>query len=160
MTLETSRKWLVGIWGVGFVIPLLLIFIQDINGKYGDKGSETLGWLTSLTLPTILLMIGVMVTNPSPTADRKTIEDKPHEELTDEEKKELEDSKNNEAKEKFVFKLAVGISVVYLFIINMFFFYEPLTTSTPHELMGKYKIYLALFDSALSLVIGSFFARK
>lgn len=160
MTLEASRKWLVGIWGVGFLVPLLLFFIQDINGKYGDKSGETLGWLTSLTLPTILLMIGVIVTNPSPTADRKKIEEKPADQLTDEEKKHLEDAENNEAKEKFVFKLAVGISVVYLFIINMFFFYEPFTTSTPHELMGKYKIYLALFDSALSLVIGAFFGRK
>ena len=72
MTLESRRKWLVGIWGIGFIIPFILILLQDLNGKYGAKDNEVLGWLTTLTLPTILLMIGVIVANPTPSADRKS----------------------------------------------------------------------------------------
>ena len=60
----------------------------------------------------------------------------------------------------FIFKLAVGVSIVYLLIINLVFFYEPFAISKPQELMRDNKIYLAVFDSILSLLIGYFFGKK
>ena len=160
MTLEACRKWLVGIWGVGFIIPFILILLQDLNGKYGPKDNEVLGWLTTLTLPTILLMLGVIVANPTPSADRKKTRRKKalKEEAEDEDAEEAE--KSNAVHELFIFKLAVGVSIVYLLIINLVFFYEPFALSKPQELMRNNKIYLAVFDSILSLLIGYFFGKR
>lgn len=150
MNLISQRKWLISIWGIGFLIPLLLIFIQGLSGKYGGTKeiSEVVGWLTALTLPTILLMIGVMVGNP-PTVDVET--------KTEEEKKKLKEKLDYE---KAVFTWAVVGSLAYLFVINFVFWVEPLISSRPKEITGTSKIFLAIFDSMLSILIGYFFGKK
>jgi hypothetical protein len=161
MTLESCRRSLIGLWGLGFLIPFVLIMIQAGTGKYGGKFAEVLGWLTSLTLPTILLMIGVMVANPAGdiSADKKD---------------EMERAGENPpegtagggstisktAQETFVFRVAVSVSLVYLIITNLVFFIEPYSSARPQELMRDYKVFLAAFDAILSLLIGYFFGKK
>jgi hypothetical protein len=157
MTLENCRKSLIGIWGLGFLIPCLLIFAQAVGGKYGGKFAEVLGWLTALTLPTILLMIGVMVANPAGAVS----EDK----KTENEKNALEHpaavtDKAITGHESFIFRLAVTVSLIYFLIINLVFFIEPFSALKPQDLMRDYKIFLAGFDSLISLLIGYFFGKK
>ncbi|MDQ3179537.1 MAG: hypothetical protein M3Q33_03355 [Acidobacteriota bacterium] len=161
MTLDSYRKWLIGIWSAGFVIPFILILFQFGSGKYGEKFTEVFGWLTALTLPTILLMIGVIIASPATDADkRETAEDKPYKEKTEAEKSAEQASSNKAAHENFIFKLAVGVSVLYLLIVNFVFFLEPFANSKPQELMRDSKIFLAVFDSIISLLIGYFFGKK
>ncbi len=146
MTLIRMKKWLVTVWGIAFLVPLVLVIFQDlIYSKYGTRGSEVLGWLTALTLPTILLMVGAIVGGPS---------EEPEEEESDETKARREHN-------SMVFKWAMSISVVYLLIINGVFWIEPLsTTMKPLVFMGKIKIYLAVFDSLLAILLGYFFGKK
>ena len=143
--LNTYRKWLLGVWIVGFIIPFFLILLQTGSGKYGDKFGEVLGWLTTLTLSTILLMVGVMVSNP--ISEKAAGAD------------QTDEAQKKEKHEKFVFQIAVGASVVYLLIINLTFFAEPLVSNKPQELMRDSKIYLAVLDSLISLLIGYFFGK-
>lgn len=161
MNLESYRKWLVAIWGTGFLFPFLLIVIQFGNGKYGGKFAEALGWLTALTLPTILLMIGVMVANPV-FGDVKV---HAQSQRPDSEKSEAELREEREAilkadHETFIFRLAVGVSLVYLLIVNLVFLLEPFSDAKPQDLMRDSKIFLAVFDSVISLLIGYFFGKK
>lgn len=159
MTLVDYRQRLIIIWCVGFGIPFVLLFLQFFGGKYGfDKGLEALGWLTSLTLSTILLMFGVMVSNPVMPEDPD--DPRPDEELTDDEKKLRREKTAKKAHEKSVFQFAAGVSVLYLLIINAVFFLEPLTSDRPQEMMRYYKVFLAAFDSLLSLLLGYFFGKK
>jgi hypothetical protein len=157
MKLEFYRKCLVLIWGVGFLIPFILIMIQFGGGKYGGKIIEVLGWLTSLTLPTILMMIGIIVANPITNTADEEISD---EEKTDEEKELAQKALAKAAHEKFVFNWAVGVSAAYLLIISLVFFFEPFSTTTPQELMRNSKIFLAVPDSLISLLIGYFFGKQ
>ena len=154
MGLDSYRKWLIGIWGAGFIIPFFLVLIQFGSGKYGAKSTEAVGWLTSLTLPTILLMIGVMVANPVTASRNQPPED------VDAKNANLVEIAAASAHEKFVFWLAVGVSVVYLLIVNFVFFLEPFSHSKPADLMRESKIFLAVFDSIISLLIGYFFGKK
>lgn len=156
MLLDIYRKRLLLIWCIGFLVPFTLILFQFGNGKYGAKSTEVLGWLTSLTLATILLMVGVMVSNPVTPEE----EEKPESEMNEEDKKKKREKEAKASHEKFVFNFAVGVSVIYLLIINMVFFLEPLVSAKPQALMGQYKIYLAVFDSLISLLIGYFFGKK
>ncbi len=159
MTLVDYRKRLIFIWCVGFGIPFVLLFTQFFGGKYGfEKGLEALGWLTSLTLSTILLMFGVMVSNP--VAPEDPDDPRPDAELTEEEKKKRRDKAAKSAHEKSVFQLAAGVSILYLLIINAVFFLEPLTSDRPQEMMRYYKVFLAACDSLLSLLLGYFFGKK
>jgi len=148
--LDYYRKWLIGLWSAGFLIPFVLILFQFGSGKYGEKSSEALGWLTALTLSTILLMIGVMVSNPAPAAVAEG----------DEDQSAAEAARIKAAHEKFIFKLAVGVSLLYLLIVNLVFFVEPLVGAKPQALMRESKIYLAVFDSIISLLIGYFFGKR
>jgi uncharacterized protein YqhQ len=159
MSLEAYRKWLIGIWGAGFLIPFILILIQFANGKYGGKFAEALGWLTALTLPTILLMIGVMVANPSSVL-QKSSDPTPDREKTDAELTLEREAAQKAAHETFIFRLAVGVSIVYLLIVNFVFFLEPFAYAKPQDLMRDSKIFLAVFDSIISLLIGYFFGKK
>jgi quinol-cytochrome oxidoreductase complex cytochrome b subunit len=155
MSLETYRKWLIGMWGAGFLIPFALILVQYGGGKYGGKFTEALGWLTALTLPTILLMIGVMVANPSTSSGKR----KPV--PGEDERTEAEILADREAAHAtFIFRLAAGVSIVYLLIVNFVFFLEPFVIQSPQELMRESKIVLAAFDSFISLLIGYFFGKR
>jgi hypothetical protein len=158
MNLDSYRKWLIGTWAVGFVIPFILVIVQFGSGKYGSKFSEPIGWLTSLTLPTILLMIGVMVGNP--IGSGRADENVPAGEggSVQGEIQTALDAKR--AHERFIFNLALGASVIYLLIVNFVFFLEPFTNSKPQELMRDSKIFLAVFDSVISLLIGYFFGKR
>lgn len=157
MSLETYRKWLIGVWGAGFLIPFTLILIQYGSGKYGAKFTEVLGWLTALTLPTILLMIGVMVANPATSFGKRSRSSSP----PDEELTESEIAVEREAAHAtFIFRLAIGVSIVYLLIVNFVFFLEPFISRSPQALMRESKIILAAFDSFISLLIGYFFGKR
>ena len=156
--LSVYRKRLIALWASGFIIPFILIVFQFGNGKYGPKFAEAFGWLSALTLPTILLMIGVMVANPSTMPLLPTSEN-PNE--TDEKAKEVaNEARNKEAHERFIFMLAMGVSLLYLVIVNLVFFLEPFASSKPQELMRDSKIFLAVFDSLISLLIGYFFGKR
>ena len=155
--LETYRKWLISIWSAGFLIPFVLILIQYGYGKYGGKTTETLGWLTALTLPTILLMFGVMVANPTAAETKDDAEKK---KTPEEIEAENRAAASKLAHEKFIFKFAVGVSIIYLLIINLSFFAEPLLSAKPQDLMRESKVYLAIFDSIISLLIGYFFGKR
>jgi hypothetical protein len=155
MSLETYRKWLIALWGAGFLIPFTLILIQYGSGKYGGKFTEALGWLTALTLPTILLMIGVMVANPATSSGKRKRS------RADDVRTEAEVIADREAAHvTFIFRLAVGVSIVYLLIVNFVFFLEPFVSRSPQELMRESKIILAAFDSFISLLIGYFFGKR
>jgi hypothetical protein len=157
--LDSYRKKLIAIWCSGFLIPFVLILLQYFNGKYGDKFAEVLGWLTALTLSTILLMIGVMVSNPVRERDSNFL-NAPDDALTEDEKEVRIALLAKDKHEKFVFQMAAGASIIYLLIINMTFFVEPLVTSKPQELMRDSKIWLAILDSFISLLIGYFFGKR
>ena len=118
--LDTYRKRLMCIWCVGFVIPFLLILIQYFSGKYGDKFGEVLGWLTALTLSTILLMVGVMVSNPVDVRNTALL-DTADDSLSSEERASKAALLAKEKHEKFVFMMASGASIIYLLIINITF---------------------------------------
>jgi hypothetical protein len=157
MKLDFYRKWLIAIWSVGFLVPFVLILFQYGGGKYGGKLTEVLGWLTSLTLSTILMMIGILVANPTATSQK---EEKPEAEMTEEEKEANRIAVAKANHERFVFLLAVSCSVVYLLIISLVFFFEPYSKNTPQELMRNSKIFLAVPDSLISLLIGYFFGKQ
>lgn len=157
MELTTYRRKLLLIWCIGFAVPFFLFMFQFGFGKYGTKASEVLGWLTSLIVPTILLMLGVMTSNPVVNVEHP---DKPESELTEKEKEEIEKQRAKEEEDRFYFKLTVSLSIFYLLIVTGFFVLEPMFSKKPQELMRDSKILLAVFDSGITLLIGYFFGKK
>jgi hypothetical protein len=159
MTLEACRKWLLGIWGFGFIVPFTLIVVQSAAGKYGMKFDHVLGWLTSLTLPTILLMIGVMVANPAgaKSQDKQNEVDRA---VAGGDTEAHKDEASKTGQEAFVFNLTAGVSIFYLLIVSLVFLGEPYLPFKLTDLMGRTKIFLAVFDAFISLLIGYFFGKK
>lgn len=157
--LDSYRKKLLAIWGIGFIIPFLLIFLQYFDGKYGDKFSETLGWLTALTLSTMTLMFGVMLSNPVNERD-ETLLATPDDQLNEQKKAAKAEIVKKDSHEKFVYQVVAAFSIVYLLIINLVLFVEPLVSAKPQDLMRDSKIWLAVIDSLLSIGIGFFFGKR
>ena len=59
MKMEDCKNRLLAIWGIGFGLLFLLLLLQTFFGKYGSKYEEVTGWFFPLTVPTLMLMVGV-----------------------------------------------------------------------------------------------------
>jgi hypothetical protein len=103
MKMEKCRNRLLQIWGGSFLFLFLLLFVQTLFGKYGDKYSEIFGWLIPLTVPTLSLMVGVMVADKKGDADPKNID-----------------------ADMTIYRIAKWFSCVYFSIIGLAFLIEPL----------------------------------
>jgi hypothetical protein len=137
MTLEKCRNRLIAIWGGSFLFLVLLLFVQTIFGKYGEKNSEVFGWLIPLTVPTLSLMLGVLVADKQAGTASQGVKADPT-----------------------IYQIAKWLSVVYFSIIGLAFLVEPLVPYSPLDLMSMSKPFLGLFDGLITGVIAFFFVKK
>lgn len=148
MKMEDCRNRLLGIWGIGFGLLFFLLLLQTFFLKYGTKYDEVTGWFFPLTVPTLMLMVGVTL------AERRN-ETKRHAKIG----KAKKESGEIEADSK-IFKIAQYGSIFYLLLIFSVFFIEPLVPRGPLELMKDTKPFLSVLDGLVTAVIGYFFVKK
>jgi len=58
--MEKVRWRLAKLWFIGGGAIFLILVIQSILGKYGDRVQETFSWFVPTIVPTLALMIGVL----------------------------------------------------------------------------------------------------
>lgn len=131
-----SQIWLTSVWGFGFSLIALLIIVQSTAGKYENKMSEAWGWFISLVLPNLSLMLTILFAQPKNEQSAKI------------------------TVPVFYYRIAVAFSLGYLSIILIVILGAPLTTKSTIELMNDSKIFLATFQTLLSIILGLFFIKK
>ncbi len=136
ISLKNSQRYLATVWILGASIPFVIVLIQTMFGKYGLKGGEAWGWLSSNILSTLLLIITVVVADA------------------------LKQDQEVQTVDKFVFNLTIFLSIVYLASLSLPLLIQPFLEIEPLELIKQSSLWLTPLQGLLSITLGVFFVQK
>lgn len=136
ISVRTCKKRLASLWlSVGLALFILLV-LQSTLGKFGTRIEEAWAWFLPTIMPTLSLIIGVLVLDVSSTRQRD---------------KQID---------RFLFWLAFGLSSIYLALVMLVPLMQPLTGSSPFELMKRSNFWLGPLQGLVAAVLGAFFVKS
>jgi hypothetical protein len=137
MTLRRGRIVLAVVWGIGFIIPMLILAIQTYVGTvYHGKESEAWNWFAPNIVPTI----GLIVATFTATA--------------------FETAKADKAVAMPFFILTLLLSMLYVIAFISIFLLEPLTNSPPLETLKRSSLFLGIIQGLVTTTLGVFFMKS
>lgn len=125
-----------------FICSCILFFVflfQTIFGKYGDYTTDAWGWFFPNLMPTLSLMSAVFVADA--LGKRVQIQ----------------------TVDRFFFRLAFGLSSVYLLVVAITFFSLPFVSAKPQEMvqfLRQSNLWLGPLQGLVSASIGVFFVKR
>ena len=136
ISLTECQKKLSIFWFIGSGILFIIILFQTFLGHYADETKEAWNWFFPNVTPTLSLMVGVIV------ASRfgKTFTEK----TTD----------------RFVFRLAFSLSVIYLITLFLTILIQPFTQKSPIELFTQSHQWLVPLQGLVTASLGAFFVKS
>jgi hypothetical protein len=133
---RTAQKWLIAEWLVLGGVLFLILFIQWMSNKYGDKWQEAANWFGATVAPTLTLMLGGFIT------------------------KLAGQSAENETIEGFPFFVALGSCFFYLAACIAVILASPFSETPPLALMKASEQWLHIIQGVSGLTLGWFFVSK
>jgi hypothetical protein len=130
-----AQKRLAVLWLTSGILLFLLLIFQSINGKYGTQSEAAWSWFLPNIMPTLTMIIGVLIIEGRERDHRKS-------------------------EEPFLFHLAFALSCVYLVVLALTFFAQPLVTMSPLELMRRSNLWLAPIQGLVTTALGAFFVKS
>jgi hypothetical protein len=127
------------VWLVGSGASFLLLFIQLATGKHDASISE---WLLPAIIPTLTLMIGALVTAN----------------LVANKKKEGEEEKEVPMADRFLYRLAMGLSAFYLLLLFIILLLS--ATSDIKVLIANVGVMITAVQGLVGLALGAFFVKR
>ncbi|MCR9214336.1 MAG: hypothetical protein NXI13_11515 [Proteobacteria bacterium] len=134
--MSRCKRRLAMIWLlIGGAIFLVLLG-QSFFGKYGDLTQDAWGWFLPSVMPTLSLIVTVMVFDA------------------------LNGSADDKPADRFMYLIAVGLSVFYLLIVFSTILVQPLTAIGPIELMNQSNLWLGPLQGLVAASLGAFFVKQ
>jgi hypothetical protein len=128
-----GKKYLATLWYAGSGAMFLVILIQSIIGRYGENVNEVWEWFLPTILPTLSLIISILVMDTLGKGTKiKTVD-------------------------KFMFRLALSISALYLAVLASTILMSPFASLPPVALMKQSTLWLAPFQGLVTAALGAFF---
>lgn len=135
MPLDYVRNQLIRIWMLGSGVPMLILVVQSVTGKYDEATGDVWSWFVPLVFPTIGLMLGIL----GGTA--------------------LEQEEPRRVKKSF-YVIVFWLSVAYLSLLSLTIFLEPLSPTPGLELYKLSSYWLAPFQGLVAGGIGYLFTSS
>ena len=132
---RACRKRLAILWFVGGLALFALLVFQSAFGKYGSKADEAWGWFLPTVMPVLSLIVGVLVLDAASAGRGDTRID------------------------RFMFRLAFGLSAVYLVLVALVPLIQPFTGLSPLELMKRSSLWLGPLQGLVAAALGAFFVK-
>lgn len=136
MRIHLCIRRLALLWFSGAGLLFMLLFIQSILGRYGERTSEVWDWFASVLLPVLTLIAGAFFYGRSRASTR------------------------SDAVTPHVYYITLGMSITYLFVVNVAVLFSPFSPIPPLELLETSKLALEVFQGALMTALGVFFVSK
>jgi hypothetical protein len=130
---EKCQRKLVVLWLVMAAVPFSIMAVQTLLEKYGSKNQEAWGWLLPTVIPTLLLVVGTVVTVAFNA-----------------------DFKGPRTVDVFYYKLASRISIFYLSFVVVILIVASMR-STPVAIMSQSNIFLGPLQGLVGAALGVFF---
>ena len=133
--MSSAKRRLSVVWFAGAALLSLLMVAQTIFGHYADA-AEAWSWLLPGIVPTLSLIIGVLVVDAlgKGAADRHV--------------------------DRFMFRVALGLSVFYLLLVAVPVLAQPFTELAPGELLELSNLGLAPAQGLVSAALAAFFVKE
>ena len=131
-----AQKRLTTTWFVGSGILFLLLFFQTLFGRFGNQVGDAFGWLLPSVLPTLMLIVGVLAWDALGKVEvKKTVD-------------------------RYLFKLAFGLSILYFIVLILVLLIQPFTSSPILKIMAQSHFYLGPLQGLVAACLGIFFVKK
>ena len=136
LLMDKCKKRLAIVWVTGAGVLFLVLVLQSIFGRYGDKTNDAWAWLLPTIIPTLSLIVGVVASDA------------------------LDKSVRAASVDVFMYRLALSLSVAYLVVVSLTIFLGPLSDWPQLELMKLSNLWLAPLQGIVAAAIGVFFVSK
>lgn len=134
VSMTGSKKRLATIWFIGGGLLFLLLLMQTIFGRYGDRAREAWAWLLPTIVPTLsMITAGVVVSGPlGKSLETKTVD-------------------------QFAFRLSLVLSICYIITVSLTILLSPFSEFPSLELMKLSNLWLGPFQGLVSAALAIFF---
>lgn len=139
ISLDRVRNRLAKVWLLGGMSLFLIVVVQSLLGKYGDKVQEVWGWL----LPTVMPTLGMMITVLGYTAMDRSIS-------------------ASIVRKSFAW-VAVLLSSIYLFLVLLTVLIQPVIGANAESAVGLMRLsnlWLGPFQGLVASALGVLFVSK
>jgi hypothetical protein len=136
ISIITCRKRLALLWFAGGFVIFILLVVQSTFGKFGDEAGEVWSWFLPTIMPTLSLIVGVLVVDLTSAQDPKKKVD------------------------RFIFRLAFSLSLVYLLLVLSTLMVQPLTRFAPTEMLKRSNLWLGPIQGLVAAALGAFFVKS
>lgn len=124
------------LWFAGAGLLFIILFLQTVFGRYGERTADVWDWYASVLLPVITLIAGAFFYGRSRASTRTG------------------------AVSRTVYHITFGMSLVYLVVVNAAVLLSPFSPLPPLELLETSELALEVFQGALMSALGVFFVSK
>ncbi len=135
--MNSAKKRLATLWFSASGILLATMILQTVMEHYAPNDTEAFGWFFPTLMPTLSLIVGVLVGDA------------------------LGKSVKIATVDKFMYRLAIGVSSMYFFAVGVSIFISPFVPSVPPiELLRKSNLWLGPMQGLVSAILGLFFLKR
>lgn len=133
---RTAQKRIAATWFIGAGFLFLIFVLQSVLGKYGADTTKAWNWLLPAIMPTVSLITAVLVT-------------------------ELNSPDTGKMSDRFLYKMAIISSGIYLGILYLMVFLSPFVEGdkTPLEILESSQLWVAPLQGVVVAILGAYFVK-
>ncbi len=135
MLVRKCQKRLALVWFCGVGVLFILVMLQSVFGRYTGQTEKAWAWFLPTMMPTFSLILGVLVAESFCKSRAKNTVD------------------------SFLYRVALGLSVCYFFVVFLTIALQPLAPISPLALLEMSNLWLAPLQGIVSAVLGAFFVK-
>jgi hypothetical protein len=136
MGLDQARTRLALIWLGGSAPILLIVILQSLVGKYGDRTQDAWSWL----LPTLMPQLSAIVAVLGYTAQDPKF--------------------SNTVVRRSFYRVAAYLSIAYLGLVLLTILIQPLTGAGPLDLMNRSNLWMGPLQGLVASALGVLFVSR
>jgi hypothetical protein len=135
VTVAHCKKSLATVWFGGAGVVFFVVLVQSLLGRYGESANEAWGWLLPTVMPTLSLIVGVLMFDA------------------------VQKEKTPKTIDRFLFRLTLSLSFVYLAAVFLVIALQPLAAMPPLQMMTQANVWLGPFQGLVTAAMGAFFVK-
>lgn len=136
VALDRVRGRMAAVWLTGASLVLLIVVMQSLLGKYGDRTQEAWGWLLPNLMPTLSMIVTVLGYSA------------------------LDPEYSAGVVRKSFLRTALYLSVLYLALVLLTVLIHPFAGVPPVDLMNQSSLWLGPFQALTASAVGVLFVSK
>jgi hypothetical protein len=136
VALDHVRGRMATVWLAGASLVLIIVVMQSLLGKFGDRTQEAWGWLLPNIMPTLSMIVTVLGYSA------------------------LDPEYSAGVVRKSFFRTALYLSALYLALVLLTILIHPFSDVPPVDLMNQSSLWLGPFQALTASAVGVLFVSK